>query len=430
MRRSILGILLVVLGVVTTAPAGAQGAAEARGEVVDQDGNPVLDAVVTFTPVGNPSTSYSGKTNKKGKFFIAGLFAPSGDRWRMTLEAPDHVAAKIVVESRTVNRILLGDVYEKVLQPEEALPEIAIRPMGTVKVDFTVLPREMVETQKAEAAAALAKAQEEAAAAARAEAARKDPWEAGLQAAANGNLDEAVTLLQKAVQKQPDDAERVETLAKVMYQQGRHGEAETAALHAVELDSQRIGPRMVLYGIYVSTGRLEEARRVLGEARAIDPDNMEVLEQLAFVASESGNAADAISAHEAIVAVAPDNKTSWLALGDLYASEGLLEKSEQAYNKVIELDPANAHQIFYNLGALMINKADRSESDTQQAISAFRKALELEPKYAQAHKQLAFALLGVGDRAGAKGSLEAYVRLAPDAPDAAQMQAMISSLSK
>ena len=40
----------------------------------------------------------------------------------------------------------------------------------------------------------------------------------------------------------------------------------------------------------------------------------------------------------------------------------------------------------------------------------------------------AFALLGTGDRAGAKTELEAYVALAPNAPDSQQMKALIQSL--
>ena len=108
---------------------------------------------------------------------------------------------------------------------------------------------------------------------------------------------------------------------------------------------------------------------------------------------------------------------------------GEIDKSEAAFQRVIDLDPSNADQVFYNMGALMINKPDRTDSETKQAVNAFRKALEINPGYAAAHKQLAFALLGMGDRAGAKGELEAYVKLVPEAADAGQMQQMIKTLN-
>ena len=75
-----------------------------------------------------------------------------------------------------------------------------------------------------------------------------------------------------------------------------------------------------------------------------------------------------------------------------------------------------------------MNKPDRSDDDSRRAIEAFREAVKLDPNYREAHKQLAFALLGAGDRAGAKSELEACVALAPDATDAAQMKGLIKSL--
>ena len=47
-----------------------------------------------------------------------------------------------------------------------------------------------------------------------------------------------------------------------------------------------------------------------------------------------------------------------------------------------------------------------------------------------AHRELAFALLNVGDKAQAAESLAAYVELAPQAADAAQMKAILTTLQK
>jgi Flp pilus assembly protein TadD len=86
--------------------------------------------------------------------------------------------------------------------------------------------------------------------------------------------------------------------------------------------------------------------------------------------------------------------------------------------------------VFFNIGALIMNKDDRGEADTQRAIGAFRKAIELKPDYREAHKQLAYALLGAGDRAGAVAELEECVRLDPNAPDSSQMKALLKSLQR
>jgi regulator of sirC expression with transglutaminase-like and TPR domain len=84
--------------------------------------------------------------------------------------------------------------------------------------------------------------------------------------------------------------------------------------------------------------------------------------------------------------------------------------------------------VFFNIGALIMNRSTRTEEETAKAIEAFRKAIEVKPDYAVAHKQLAFALLGTGDRSGAKMELQAYVQHAPDAPDAAQMKSLAEAM--
>jgi cytochrome c-type biogenesis protein CcmH/NrfG len=149
---------------------------------------------------------------------------------------------------------------------------------------------------------------------------------------------------------------------------------------------------------------------------------------MAYVANESGDTEGAIAAYEGLVEVDPGNTENWLTLAGLYADMGAMDKSAAAYRKVVELDPDGAPQVFYNLGALLMNKPDRSDDDSRRAIEAFREAVKLDPNYREAHKQLAFALLGTGDRAGAKSELEACVALAPNAADSAQLKGLIQSL--
>lgn len=425
MRRQVFGLLILMIFLGGLPAAAAPAACEANGTVVDRDGNPIQGVVITFTAQSNPTIPYTGKTNKKGRYYVAGMFSTQGDMWDVMVEYEGYLAVEMFVESRTVNRVLVGDPFTKKLKPDSGPWELMIRPMGTAKVDFTMAPADEVRqpqpVQPADDAAAVPAAPA---------APRRDVWDAALTRAADGDLEGAVPLFEEAVEQEPEDAERRGALAKVLYQLGRLDEAEAQALVAVELKPDDVETRMVLYSIYMSRDDLERARATLEQARELMPGDLRLLKQLAFVAGESGSPADAIEAWEAVVEVAPDDTEAWMSLGDLYAAAGDTAKSEQAYQRVIELDPANAHQIFFNLGALIINKPDRTEADTRQAIAAFRKAVELKPDYAQAQKQLAFALLGVGDRAGAKAALEQYVKVAPDAPDAAQMQGLINTLGK
>lgn len=423
--------LLLVALVLGGFAASAAPTSEATGVVTDLEGNPIAGVTIVFTPLGNPDVSYKGTTNKKGKYWVSGMLTPGGnDMWKVTFVSDEYVPAAFVMETRNVNKTLLGDPIEKTLKPGQELPDFLIRPMGAAKVDFTVITQEQAKQRQAEELAELQAAADAAAAEEAQKRADADPWTEALSRTGAGDLEGAIEYFDKAIEQQPDNPERRSGYATVLYQLERMDGAAEQAMRAVELDGSDIESRLVLYGVYMNTGRLDEAGEILAEARSVDPGNVRILQQMAYLAAERGDTAAAIEAHEALVAADPELTESWLTLGDLYAENGNAEKSEQAYSRVIDLDPSNAHQIFFNIGALMMNKADRSETETQSAISAFRKAVEIKPDYAQAYQQLAFAQLAVNDRDGARGSLESYVQLAPDAPDAAQMQQIITTLAQ
>ncbi len=428
MKRWIPVLTIAAIALTASLPVAAQAASEARGQVTDVDGNPVVGAQVIYHAESNPSLEYKGKTSKKGRYFVPGLFTgKQGDMWVIRVEAEGLVPVEMYVESRTSNRTLIAPARTVTLKVNQAIPNIVIRPLGEATVDFKMATLEVARSLDPSIAAAEAAA-EAAAAKAQEQQRQADPYDAALSAAQDGDLESSVDLFRKAIDKKPEDPIRRRALAQVLYRMEMYDDAAEEAEAAIELDPGDISGYMVAYGIYVRKGDLESAGRSLAAAKEIDPQNPDLLKQIAFVASENGTVEEQLAAYQAIVEVSPDDTETWLALGDLYAQTGQNAKSEAAYQKVIDLDPGNADQVFYNLGALLVNGDDRSPAAIQKAIGAFRKAVEINPEYGQAYRELAFALLNVGDRPGAKEALERYVKVSPDAPDASQMQALINSL--
>ena len=112
----------LVLALISTAVLAAPASSEARGTIVDTNDEPVQGIKVTYSPESNPTLKYSGKTNKKGRYFIQGLFTgKENDPWKITIEAEGYVPLKMVVESRNVNRVLMGEIYSRQENPEAAL---------------------------------------------------------------------------------------------------------------------------------------------------------------------------------------------------------------------------------------------------------------------------------------------------------------------
>jgi tetratricopeptide (TPR) repeat protein len=423
-RHLAIGFLLVafVSSVVHAAPATC----EASGKIVDENGEGIAGAKIVFAPTGNPATQYDGKTNKKGRYYVPGMFNPSSEgKWNVKIEAEGYLPISMEIETRTVNGVLIDEATTK-LNPRSEIPAVLIKAMGNARIDFVMSPADKV----AEAAEALAaqKAAEAAAEGGGGATQARDPYEAALETVSAGDLAGSVELFEKAVADEPDSAERQESFAKVLYQLERYDEAEPYALRALELEPSNVEMYMVLYSVYVGMGQLDQAAEALHKAEEVAPGDPRIMQQLAYVANESGDTEGAITAYEGLVEADPGNTENWLTLAGLYADAGATDKSTEAYGKVVELDPEGAPQVFFNLGALLMNKPDRTDEDSSRAIEAFRQAIELDPEYREAHKQLAFALLGAGDRAGAKSELEAYVALAPDAADSAQMKALIQGL--
>src|SRR5262249_22072973 len=92
--------------------------------------------------------------------------------------------------------------------------------------------------------------------------------------------------------------------------------------------------------------------------------------------------------------------------------QGKLDEAVAAYRKAVELDPkrALAHK---NLGAALARQGKRDE-----AVAEYRKAIELDPKYAHAHNDLGAALAGQGKLDEAVAEYRKAIVLKPNLAEA------------
>jgi Flp pilus assembly protein TadD len=417
-------IVLLALVCCLAAPSVlmAQAVSEARGIIKDNEGAPLKGVKVVFRNTANDKAVYETTTNKKGRFYLDNLlyYQNQEGRWLVSVELPGYVPTSIEFTSRTQARLV--DKFTKNLDPGVKLPPLNIRPLGEAELNFIMTPEDQLATVE--------QVEEEDAAAEAPATPKEDPWDRALMLANNGDMEESVEYFEKAVRDEPQDAGRKDTFAKVLYQLERYDEAEAQALSAIELDRSNVSTHMVMYSIHVARDDMASARKALDAAREQDPGDRQVLEQVAWLATKSGNPGEAAAAYEAMTVADPGDVEAWGALGGLYAEQGDLERSEAAYRKVVELDPSNAYQTFFNIGVLTENKDVLTDADNRRAVEAFRKAVEIKPDYAEAWRRLAFASLRTGDLAGARKGLEQYIALSPDAPDSAQVKAMLSNLPK
>ena len=402
-------VLTALLAVFLSIPALA---GSAKGKVVDMEGKPIVGAVLKITKLAPPKTVYDGKTDKNGAFWFPMLqYTPPGD-FQVEIEAEGYFTGKVKAESRTGDRTLIGDPFESKIRVGATVFQVRITSLGEAKLDFT-LSKEKPPQAVAQAAPV-----------------EQDPLDIARGLIKNGDYQGSVEPFQTAIAAQPEEPERRQLFAYALLKLDRLGEAEAQATRAAQLAPDKAGSNLILAEIYKTKGDNAKAWEALQKERAVAPDNPRVLERIASLGAELGKLDDAIAAAEAVTRLKPDDPEGWIALGSLYAQKKQLDKSEQAFRKVVDLDPANAAQTFYNIGVVLANKPDISEGDNRKITEAFRKAVELKPDYAAAHRELAFALLRSGDSEGARKGLERYLELDPKAADAAEIQSLVKGLKK
>jgi tetratricopeptide (TPR) repeat protein len=240
------------------------------------------------------------------------------------------------------------------------------------------------------------------------------------------------------------------------------------------------------------TGTLskEQARGMTPEEKAaFDKSNKERTELKAKnkqLNDTFGAGKDAMNAKQFDVAVAqftkatemaPDQPVIWANLGDAQVSlsktktgaehDDALTKATDAYKKTLELrpddagihnnyalalaqakkfdeaqaelakaaqlDPPSAGKYYYNLGALLVNNGQ-----SEPAGEAFKKAIDADPKYADAQYQYGIYLIGKAKLGsdgkyepvpGTREAFQAYLELKPDGPNAESAKGMLASLS-
>jgi len=429
MRRSLASFALIAAIAAGTA-ARAQ-TSEIAGKVLDTAGNPVAAAKISAANKDFPDRVYKTTSDKKGSYFLPGLlYTAQAPLWNVSIAADGFVPQTVKIVARTGDKTLyLEDTV--VLSATTTSFEVKLKAFAEIKADFVMRPGDAQAESSAAAVAAPGAAPSGAGApGAGATGGAPDTYQQAIEKVRAGDPEGSVDLFKKAIEEKPDDWERRDLLAKVLLKLDRQGEATIQANKAVAAAPDKAGPLLTLTEIYLARSLPDKAAESITKAQQLEPENPKVLERAATVAAGAGRIDEAIALNEKVLATKPDNTEVLVSLADLYNRKKQPKKAEEMLNRVVALDPKNAHRTFYNLGVVIENRDDATSDDHRKAIEAFRKAVSLKPDYAIAHRDLGFALLRTGDMLEARKELQKYVDLDPRARDAAEVQATVKSLAQ
>ena len=260
--------------------------------------------------------------------------------------------------------------------------------------------------------------------------------ELGRAAAARGDVATAVQELRAAVAVAPSFAPAHDMLGFLVGQQGDLDSSVRHLRRAVELDPRSAETRYHLGLALWYRGEPQSATSELEEAAQLNPALAEACGLLGMAYRELGRYDDARRYLQRAIALSREQPAPYVDLGVLFLKEKrgdlALGQFEAALNIPVkrgpipgldvainvlrsELATTPAHAVAQNvLGRLL----GRSGADPERVIEAFREAIHLDPKYAEAHNNLGLVLTQTDLTDEAIAAFREAVRLRPDFADA------------
>ncbi|NNF15197.1 MAG: tetratricopeptide repeat protein [Gammaproteobacteria bacterium] len=195
-----------------------------------------------------------------------------------------------------------------------------------------------------------------------------------------GNLDNALVLFRQALDQDPGFAQAYAGLCHTFIARyfGTNdtafiAAAETNCDQALKLDANLAEVHAALGELYLSVGRLDQARASYQSALALDAKSIEAYAGLAKVFNAQGDYEAAETQYRGAIDLLPGYWNGYNLLAQFLLRRGRYEEAAENFQRVIAFTPDNAHA-YNNLGATyyLLGRFD-------QAADYYSRSLELEP---------------------------------------------------
>jgi predicted Zn-dependent protease len=188
-----------------------------------------------------------------------------------------------------------------------------------------------------------------------------DPRLRSAAAALRANaLDRAEGLLRAHITEHDTDVAALRMLAEVGTRLRRYRDAQTLLERCLELAPSFRPAQHQLAVVLFRLARAQEARVIVERLLQEEPSNLGYLSLMAAICAHLGDTADSIDVYERILSRVPGNPKIWLSLGHALKSAGRFEDCVQAYRRSIELEPrfGEAYWSLANLKTYKIPESD------------------------------------------------------------------------
>ena len=380
--------LITLAGVFLCATAAWAQTSSISGEVKDEDGKPLKDAWIKIERT-DIKGNYKVKTNKKGEYFHAGL--PLGT-YNVSLEVDGKIRDELKgVRTKLGDPIPVNFDLQGQKKKNDAIQAAASNGQ---------LTKEQARDMSPEQKAAMEKAMKEREQSLAKNKALNDAFNTGVEALKAAQQAEA------ELARAPSGPKADELKATIAQ---KYGESVASLSKASEMDAKQ----------HVVWAQLADA--YLGEAKTKTGDEQTALMTKGF------------DAYNKAIELKPDDAGYHNNYALALARAKKFPEAQAELTKAAQIDPTNAGRYYFNLGALLVNN-----QQLDAAGDAFKKAIDSDPKYADAYYQYGISLIAkakytpdgkIIPEPGTQEAFQRYLDLKPDGKDAPAAKSMIATLS-
>jgi tetratricopeptide (TPR) repeat protein len=240
---------------------------------------------------------------------------------------------------------------------------------------------------------------------------------------AQSQWDQAIQIAQNQLKQAPDRADYRLSLAKIYFRAGKY--ADSAREYQTLIDKN---PKVA--DLYVRMGEAKAngndttgAIEAFKKGKEVDPGNYLPVLELALLYNRAGRDEEARRTYEEVIKLQPDNVEALNNLAYIKADSGVDLDQALAYAQRAQQKRPNDPNVIDTLALIYIHK-----NLTDDSLRMLRDLISKTPNNATFHLHLALALYQKGDRPEAKKELETALRNKPNDRDQSRIKELMAKV--
>jgi Flp pilus assembly protein TadD len=246
-----------------------------------------------------------------------------------------------------------------------------------------------------------------------------------------GQLDEAITNLQKALDLKPGDVDFLNNLGNALLQKGQRDDAVLEFQKALALQPNDADIHNNLGSALLQNADLDGAITQFQAGLALDPNNATAHNDLAAALFQKGQTDEAIKHFQQAIALSPDYVNARINLGNALLQQGQLDDAAVQFQDVLAAH-ASSSPALNGLSGIAWRRATSSNALLRDGAKAVRLARQADQLTGGSNPQIAAILAAAYAEAGqfpqAITTVQRALQLAADPNNSALIDVLQSQL--